>query len=109
MANEVVNDMTSVNDWELGAVERQLITYMSLTCQGTLKQDLGPMQSALDELWYTGLSTKHLMQMTERGELVARWADYDMRYWPVLKIFKANGRETPMLYYRSTEGRFAVS
>lgn len=99
MAKEVVNDMKCADDWELDDVERQLVTYMGLTCQGTLMRDTHSMQCALTELQDMGLPVEDIKQMTDCGALVARWADYDLKYWAKLRIVKKEGvRDLGLLY-----------
>ena len=58
-----------------------------------------PMQCALDDLRSVGLTIEEMKQMTECGELVARWAGYDIRHWPETRVVKASGgREVGISY-----------
>lgn len=100
MAHFVVEGMTCANDWELDAVERQLVTYMGLKCPGSTWQSIGDPQRALEGLQEMDLSIKDIVQVTECGKLVALWAGPDMRYWLELKILTNGGREYPILYHR---------
>lgn len=59
-------------------METELITYMAIACQGLTKT----VQNHLGELLRMGLSVEQVEQLTDCGEMVARWAGYDMRKWP---------------------------
>ena len=97
-AKDIIDRLVRIHDGMLDPVERQLINYLTLMCRGLLMHSLYSMQDALDGPWTMGLSAKEITQLTECGELVARWAGRDMKYWPELKIVKAiAGREVVLL------------
>lgn len=89
------------DDWVLDAVERQRVTYMAIICEGLLVNSDISMHDASEDLQGMGVSLEETQQMTECGELVARWADVDMRYWPELRIMKHGDREYLLLRHPS--------
>ena len=92
--------MVCVDDGGLDAVEKQLMTYMTTMCQGLSMHDMSLMQDKLDGFRSMDLSIREIEQLTDCGELVARWAGRDMRYWPEPRIVKASaGREVGILYW----------
>lgn len=70
----------------LDFMESELITYTAIACQGLP----GTVQNHLGGLLRMGLSVEEVEQVTECGELVARWAGHDMKSWPDVKAVVAS-------------------
>ena len=74
------------DDSVLDLVESELITYIAIACLG-----LPPnVQNHLGGLLRMGLSVEQVEQVTECGEMVARWAGHDMRGWPDVRAVAAS-------------------
>ena len=73
------------DDALLDLMETELITYIAIVCLG-----IGPgVQNHLGGLLRMGLSVEQVEQVTECGEMVAKWAGHDMRNWPDVRAVAA--------------------
>lgn len=86
LTKEVVHGMFYADDAVLDFKESELITYMAIACQGLP----ATVQNHLGGLLGMGLSVEQVEQVTECGEMVARWAGYDMRNWPNVRAVAAS-------------------
>lgn len=91
---DIVYVMFFADDAVLDAMDSVLITYTAIACQGLP----ATFQGHLGGLLRMGLSIEDVERVTECGEMVARWAGYNMKDWPDVKAVVASlGCMLPLL------------
>lgn len=85
LTKDVVYGMFYADESVLDWTETELITYMAIACQGLPTT----VQNHLGGLLRMGLTVEEVEQVTACGELVARWAGYDMKSWPDVRAVVA--------------------